>query len=385
MVLKNYLTNTAGFSAPFFRLNTPAFSKSGNTAWSRLLISAVFTVLLITSSAFAKEQYTFKFATLVPSDTAWMKEIDRWAKEVEQKSNGRLKFKIYPGGVMGDEPDVLRKIRSRQLQGAFFTGYGVGRIYSSARVLEMPFLFKNTDESDYVRDKLMHEIEAGFRYKGFELLGWPEVGAIHFFSKKPIGSLDELKKRRIWLWQGDPIGEAFAEVADVSPVPLSIIEVYTQLTAKHGSIDTVYNSAFGALTMQWYTRLSYATNVTMTNAIGALVVSNRFYKKLPDDLQKLLKTTGEQTGKRINDVTRRDNVQSITLLKESGIKFMWDWNEQEKQEMMDIRDKAAEKLIKSDYISKKMFKRTTSMLDEYRKQHNHDHMTHDQMIPDQKN
>jgi len=322
--------------------------------------------LLLTSNASAKEQYTFKFATLVPPDTAWMKEIDRWADEVYKKSDGRLKFKIYPGGVMGDEPDVLRKMRSRQLQGAFFTGYGVGRIYSSARVLEMPFLFRNTDESDYVRDQLMPEIEAGFRFKGFELLGWPEIGTIHFFSKKPIHSLDDLKSKRIWLWQGDPIGEAFAKAAGVSPVPLSIIDVYTQLTARHGSIDTVYNSTFGALTMQWHTKLSYATNVSMTNAIGSLVVSNRFYKKLPDDLQQLLKTTGKTAGENINEITRRDNVQSITLLKESGIQFMWDWNEQEKQEMMAIRDSAANELIKSDYISKKMFKRTKTMLEEFR-------------------
>lgn len=334
------------------------------------LLFAIFCVLLFslvfTSSVSAKEQYTLKFATLIPPDTAWMKEIDRWADEVYKKSNGRIKFKIYPGGVMGDEPDVLRKIRSRQLQGAFFTGYGIGRIYSSARVLEMPFLFQNTDESDYVRDHLMPEIEAGFRYKGFELLGWPEIGSIHFFSKKPIRSLEELKERRIWLWQGDPVGEAFADASGVSPVPLSIIDVYSQLTARHGSIDTVYNSAFGALTMQWHTKLSYASNISMTNAIGSLVVSNRFFKKLPEDLQQLLKTTGKEAAETINRITRRDNEQSIALLKESGIKFMWDWNDKEKQDMMNIRDKAAAQLIQSDYITEKMFTRTRTLLEEFR-------------------
>ncbi|MCW8931354.1 MAG: TRAP transporter substrate-binding protein DctP [Gammaproteobacteria bacterium] len=351
-------------------LNAPILFNSAILRQSFIFLSlfswVIFFSLLLTSSTHAKEQYTLKFATLVPPDTAWMKEIDRWAEDVYQKSNGRLKFKIYPGGVMGDEPDVLRKIRSRQLQGAFFTGYGVGRIYSSARVLEMPFLFENTNESDYVREQLMPEIEAGFRFKGFELLGWPEVGTIHFFSKQPINSLEALKKRRIWLWQGDPVGEAFADASGISPVPLSIIDVYSQLTAKHGSIDTVYNSAFGALTMQWHTKLSYATNISMTNAIGSLVVSNRFFKKLPEDLQQLLKTTGKETGDTINQITRRDNEQSISLLKESGIQFLWDWNDQEKQEMMTIRDEAAAQLIESDYISKKMFTRTTTLLEEFR-------------------
>jgi TRAP-type C4-dicarboxylate transport system substrate-binding protein len=335
-----------------------------------LLLTAMVSTTLVSTAlvntAYAKEQYTFKFATLVPADTAWMKEVDKWADEVYTKSNGRLKFKIYPGGVMGDEPDVLRKIRSRQLQGAFFTGYGIGRIYSPARVLEMPFLFHNTDESDYVRDKLMAEIDAGFKSKGFELLGWPEVGFIHFFSKKPIGSLEELKRRRIWLWQGDPISEVFAEVAHVSPVPLSIIDVYTQLSAKHGSIDTVYHAPFGALTMQWHTKLKYATNISMTNAIGALVVSNRFFTSLPDDLQQLLKTTGKQAGENITRVTRRDNEKSIALLKQSGITFMWDRNEAEAKEMLSIRDQAAAKLAKTGYIPEKLFKRTETMLDEYR-------------------
>ncbi len=318
------------------------------------------------STAQAKEQYTLKFATLIPADTAWMKEVDAWADDIYKKSHGRLKFKMYPGGVMGDEPDILRKIRSRQLQGAFFTGYGIGRIFSPARVLEMPFLFKNTDESDYVRKQLMPEIEKGFRKKGFELLGWPEVGFIHFFSKKPIGSLDELRKRRLWIWQGDPLGEALSEVAGIAPIPLSIMDVYTQLSAKHGSIDTVFNSPFGALAMQWHTKLNYASSLPATNAIGSLVVSKRFFNKLPDDLKKLLKKTGKETGDKINMISRRDNDKSIELLKKSGIEFMWDWNESEKQEMLDIRDKAAALLSRSNYIPSSYFDRTTKMLEEFR-------------------
>ena len=323
-------------------------------------------LLSLSLSTFANEQYTLKFATLIPSDTAWMKKIDLWADDLYKKSNGRLKLKMYPGGVMGDEPDVLRKIRSNQLQGAFFTGYGIGRIFPPARVLEMPFLFKNTDESDYVRKKLMPDIEAGFREKGFELLGWPEVGFIHFFSKKPIRSLEDARKRRIWIWSGDPMGEALTEVANISPVPLSIMDVYTQLSAKHGSIDTVFNSPFGAIAMQWHTKVKYASILPATNAIGSLVVSNRFFNKLPDDLKQLLSTTGKVVGDEINFITRRDNHLSIELLKQSGIEFMWDWNDEEKDEMLKIRDHAATKLASFDYIPEEYFQRTRNMLKDYR-------------------
>lgn len=335
-----------------------------------VLIRTFFIALLfaLSQNLYAKT-YTFKFATLIPPDTAWMKEIQAWADEVKEKSHGQIRFKIYPGGVMGDEPDVLRKIRSRQLQGAFFTGYGIGRIFSPARVLEIPFLFKNTDESDFVRSQIMDDIEAGFRKKGFELVGWPEVGFIHFFSKKPLSSLNDIKSHRIWLWQGDPLGEALSKAAGITPVPLSIMDVYTQLSAKHGSIDTVYNSPFGALAMQWYSKLKYASNIAMTNAIGALVIDQRFYKKLPPELQQLMKQSGKKYADKINQISRRDNQQSIELLKQSGIVFMWDWNEEEKQQMLDIRDKAARALSSSNYIPAAYFERTRKLLEQYRKEH----------------
>lgn len=334
-------------------------------------MSKLFLIYFICSIAHAEKTYTLKFATLIPPDTAWVNSIQKWSDELKAKSNNRLQLKIYPGGVMGDEPDVLRKIRSQQLHGAFFTGYGIGRIYPPARVLEMPFLFKNTDESDYVRQRIMPGIEAGFREKGYELVGWPEVGFLHFFSKNPINSLNDLRTSRVWLWQGDPMGEAFASAAGVSPVPLSIMDVYTQLSAQHGSIDTVYNSPFGALAMQWHTKLKFATNVPMTNAIGGLVISQKFYSKLPADLQKLLRETGQKIASEINLDARRDNKKSIELLKQSGIEFGWEWTQEEKSQMLDIRNQAADTLNQSGYIPEKHFTQVKNILAEY-----HQHAPH---------
>ncbi len=332
-------------------------------------------ILLLTfnlafSSASIAETYVLKFATLMPTGTAWTKILDDWVREVEDKSNGRIKFRMYSGGVMGDEPDVLRKIRKGQLHGGLFTGYGIGRIYSPARVLEMPFLFKNVNESDYVREQIMPELEIGFRKNGFELLGWPEVGFIHFFSTKPITSIDDIKKLRIWLWQGDPLGEAFFKAANVDPIPLSIMDVYTQLSAKHGSIDTVYTSTFGAIALQWYTKLNYATHIPLTNAIGGIVISNRFFNKLPANLQQLLKTTGKIMSDKIRLNAREENRKSIGILEKNGIEFMLDWDEVDMDEILTIRNNAASYLEQTNYIPASLFSRTKKLLTEYRNQHN---------------
>ena len=331
-----------------------------------LRILVLLIAVLSSSQVFAKETYTLKFATLLPTGTAWSKLLDNWVTEVETKSQGRLKFKMYSGGVMGDEPDVLRKIRKNQLQGGLFTGYGIGRIYSPARVLEMPFLFRDTKESDYVRDQLMPEIEIGFKQSGFELLGWPEIGFIHFFSQHKIESIEDMKKSRIWLWQGDPLGEAFFKAADISPVPLSIIDVYSQLSAKHGSIDTVYISTFGAIGLQWHTKLKYSTNIAVTNAIGGLVISNRFFDKLPDDLQQLLKTTGKIMSDNVRKNARFENERSRNLLERYGIQFLWDWNEHEVKEFTRIIDQSAKHLEETDYIPASFSNKARDLLEQYR-------------------
>ena len=330
----------------------------------RLLISSLL-LLSLSTSASAKT-YVLKFATLMPTGTSWTKLLDDWVRDVEQQSDGRLKFKMYPGGVMGDEPDVLRKIRKGQLHGGMFTGYGIGRIHSPARVLEVPFLFKNTDESDYVREQIMPELEAGFRDSGFELLGWPEVGFIHFFSKQPISSMDDIRKFNIWLWQGDPLGEAFFKAAAIDPIPLSIMDVYTQLSARHGSIDTVYTSSFGAIALQWYTKLNYATHIPFTNAIGGLIVSNRFYNKLPPDLQQLLKTTGKKLGDDIRRLAREENQKSLAILEKNGIEFMFDWSDVDMTEMLEIRDLAAKHLEATDYIPAATFARAQKLVTDFR-------------------
>jgi len=334
-----------------------------------MVLRALCLILLLAfSTSSIAETYTLKFATLMPTGTAWSKILDDWVKEVEEKSNGRIIFKMYSGGVMGDEPDVLRKIRKGQLHGGMFTGYGIGRIYSPARVLEMPFLFKNVEESDYIREQIMPDLEVGFRESGFELLGWPEVGFIHFFSTKRITSVDDIRKLRIWLWQGDPLGEAFFKASNIDPIPLSIIDVYTQLSAKHGSIDTVYTSTFGAIALQWYSKLKYATRIPLTNAIGGLIVSSRFYKKLPEDLQQLLKTTGKAMSDEIRLNAREENRESIGILEKNGIEFMFDWDEVNMDEILAIRDNAAAYLEKTDYIPASVFAKTEKLLTEYRNQ-----------------
>ena len=327
-----------------------------------LLIS--LTLLSASPASWAKKTWQLKFATLAPTGTAWTDLLEDWAEEVRIKSDGRLTFKIYAGGVQGDEPDVLRKIRFGQLHGGAFTGYGIGHFYSPARALELPFLFNSLDEVDHVRGKLMPEIAQGYRDNGYELLGWMEVGLVRFFSKEPLYSVDDLRKQRIWQWQGDPMGRAFFDASGIRPVPLSIIDVYTSLST--GLINTVYGPPLGALALQWFTKTSYVTNVPMANGIGSLIVSRRFFQNLPQDLQKLLKSTGNATGEKLISTTRRDNEASLDILRDKGLKFTLNPEDLDMEELNRISSRAGESLMRSGYIPEYTLSKINQWLAEYR-------------------
>lgn len=323
-----------------------------------------FLLLLCAFTARADEPYVLKFATLAPAGSTWMNLIAEWAGKVEKESQGRIKFKFYPGGVSGDEPDMIRKIRFGQIHGAAMTGHGIGSLYSPARVLEIPFLFRNYEEVDYVRAQMMPEIRAGFRKNDYELLGWMEVGFVRFFSRTPIHSMDDLKKRRIWQWQGDPLSAAFFSASNIAPVPLPITEVFTSLST--GLIDTVIAPPLGAIALQWFTKTPYMTEVPMADGIGGLVVSSKFFNRLPKDLQELLLRTGNEASEKLLVETRKDNEKSLGVLKQNGVTFTLAWKDINEADVFSIRDRAATDLAKSGYIPAEVYDRARKALAEYR-------------------
>ena len=267
---------------------------------------------LVTLTAHAADPYVLKFATLAPQGSTWMKAFDAWGKELASRSQGRLVVKFYPGGISGDEPDMLKKIRFGQLHGAALSGHGIGEIYSPARILETPFLFRDLAEVDAVRATILPAIENGFRKGQYELLAWMEVGNVHFFSTKPLASLDELGSRRIWQWQGDRFIEAFFDANGWSPVALPITEVYPGLST--GLVDTVVSTPLASIALQWAGKTPYMSPLPMATGIGAVVVSSRFYASLPADLQALLKSTGAPLSQRLIADTRRDDLKALAVL-----------------------------------------------------------------------
>jgi TRAP-type transport system periplasmic protein len=277
-------------------------------------------LVFLTAWSVSGQQYTIKFATLAPEGSTWMKVMRDLDATLREQSGGRLGFKLYPGGVAGDEKDVIRKIRLGQYNGGGFTGVGIGEVAKKVRILDAPLLFRNYDEVDYITQKYEREFEQALEEGGFVLLGWAEVGFIYVFSDRLLSSLDDLKSGKAWMWEGDPIAQAAYQAIGVSPVPLSITDVMTSLQT--GMINAVYSSPYALIALQWFTRVGYASTQPLGNALGAAIVSKRLYDSLPDDLRSLLLSDGRKYIGQLTPSSRQDNAKAIETLKKRGMKFI---------------------------------------------------------------
>jgi len=258
-----------------------------------------------------------KFASLAPEGTSWMKEMHALAEDLAQATDGRVTLKLYPGGVAGDERDVLRKIQAGQLHGAGFTGNGLGEILPAARVLDTPFLFHDIDEYDSVLATVTDTLQTLFLEKGYELGGWASVGWVYLFSKNPIGSVNDLKRARAWVWETDPLAAALFAKINISPIPLPLPQVLTSLQT--GVVDAAYISPSAAVSLQWFTRVKYMTDLPLTHSTGAIVLSDRFLSKLTLADRATTVHLFRQHMRVLEPVIREEEQKSLQVLADEGI------------------------------------------------------------------
>lgn len=275
-------------------------------------------ILLTALAAYGGEvPRIIKFATLAPEGSTWMKVMGELNKELLEKTQGRVKFKMYPGGISGDEKDVVKKVRIGQLHAAGFTGVGLGEIAPPVRILDAPWLFRNLDEVDHVYKKFDKDFTGYLEKAGYVLLGWTELGRVHVFSKDPISSPADMKKAKMWVWEGDPIAEAAYRALGVSPIPLSVVDVMSSLQA--GLIDAVYGPPMGVVALQWFTKTKHIYSVPMADSAGAVLLSKKAFDELSAGDQKLLKDLASSHLRRLTLLGREENEKALASLRSQGL------------------------------------------------------------------
>ena len=278
----------------------------------------LFFTILVLSFSLPLQAATLKIATVTPEGSQWMQDMRAGAKEIKERTEGRVQIKYYGGGVMGNDKKVLNRIRLGALQGGAFTPTALAGQYSGLNLYGLPMVFDSEEEAGYVRSRLDSKLSAGLEEAGFVNFGFAAGGFAILMSNTPVDSLSDLKGKKVWIPEGDEIGRRTMEVMSLSPVTLPLTDVLTGLQT--GLIDIVPMSPIGAVILQWHTKVKYITVLPLVYTLGFMAVDKRAFGKLSNDDQAVVREVMERTYRKFDKDNLIANRGARDALLNTGIK-----------------------------------------------------------------
>ena len=280
--------------------------------------SRVLVAMLLACLGFVASAADLKLATVAPDGSHWMTQMRAGAEEIKTRTGGRVVVKFYPGGVMGNDSQVLRKIRVNQLQGGAFSAGGLAERYPGLNVYGIPLLFRSLAEVDAVRARLDAKLAAGLEQAGFVTFGFVEGGFANLFSNEPIRTVNEMRRKKVWVPDGDQISFLAMQEMGLSPVTLPVTDVLTGLQT--GLIEITFASPVVALVLQWHTKVKYITRLPVSYSYGVPAIEKEAFGHLSADDQKVVREVMTKVLSGLDQEARAENDRAYETLLGAGLK-----------------------------------------------------------------
>ncbi len=220
-------------------------------------------------------------ATLAPDGSLWHQLLIDMGHRWHEATDGNVVLRIYPGGIAGDERDMIRKIRIGQIHAAAVTIEGLTEISRDMNVFYIPMLVDSFEDLDTIRQALSPQLFAALKKGGFRVLSWADIGWAYWFTKEPIMVPKELRKLRIFTWAGDYYTAELWKTAGFHPVPLSSVDILPSLQT--GIIDAFSTTPLAALSFQWFSLAPNMLDLKWGPIIGAIILSDRIWNSIPPE------------------------------------------------------------------------------------------------------
>lgn len=277
-------------------------------------------IALLMSSQTAGAATTLKIATIAPDGTSWMQALRKAAVEIDKRTGGEVKFRFFPGGVMGNDKSVLRKIRIGQLQGGVLVSGGLTEVYPNIALYNIPFIFRNYQEVDYVRQRLDPVLIKGLEEHGYVSFGFSEGGFAYLMSKTSVRSLDDLKGRKVWVPEDDRISRIAVEAVGVTPIPLPLTDVLPGLQT--GLIDTIAGSPIGVIALQWQPQVKFLVDEPLVYLYATMAIDRKAFTRIGPEHQAVVREVMSGAFRMLDRQNRQDDASAREALKKHGIRFV---------------------------------------------------------------
>jgi TRAP-type C4-dicarboxylate transport system substrate-binding protein len=278
---------------------------------SRRITSCLVLTGLLVAAARA-QQIEIKMATLAPQGSPWHKVLERMGERWRTISGGKVKLTIYAGGTLGDEPDMVNKLRISQIQAVALSGAGMGDVEPGVSCLQIPMMFESYEELDYVRDRMAPKLEKMIEARGYLVLNWGDAGWVHIFSKNPLRSVDDLRKMSLFTWAGSNDELELWKANNFKPVPLAATDILMGLQT--GLIEAVPTTPLYALWNQCFALAKYMNDIKWAPLVGATVVSKAAWEKIPPDQRASMLKAARDSGEELRGSIRSMGDAAVTTM-----------------------------------------------------------------------
>ena len=284
---------------------------------ARNMVITLAILMFVQAHPVLAQKILLDVGTLAPEGSPWHEILLEMRQEWRRISGDRVQLRIYPSGVQGDEVEMLRKVRIGQLEAVALSSAGLSHIDKSVASLQIPMAIESYEELDYVVEKLAPRIETAMAERGFIVLNWGDVGWVHFFTKEPARTLDDIRRMRLFTTAGDPETEKLYKKFGFHPIPLAMTDMIPSLQT--GLIDAFDMPPLFALLEQSFALTGHMISVRWAPLVAATVVSERAWKRIPEEWREPMREAARRVATSRRDEIRRMGDEAVVEMEKRGL------------------------------------------------------------------
>ncbi len=262
--------------------------------------------------------HIWKVGSIVPRGMGWSKQMESIViPRIYEATQGDLYFKIYWGGIKGDNQDMVRQMDSGELDAAGFDGQGAVLAVKEFAVLELPFLFRNSAEVDYIRKKMFPVFSQYTEKNDFKLFMWVDQDFDQVYSSKiKLSGPADFRQATFINWNGI-LGEKMFRNLGARAIPMEISKINSAL--KNKEADACIMPAMWAVGTQAHSIFRYVNPIKIQYSPAVLLNTMDAWNQIPEPYRNSMIAIRDEFSEKFITTTRKDNDRALRAMLEYGI------------------------------------------------------------------
>jgi TRAP-type C4-dicarboxylate transport system substrate-binding protein len=238
-------------------------------------------------------------------------------QEWREATDGQVNLRVYPGGVVGDERDMIRKMRIGQIQGAAITSEGLTEVNPQYSVFFIPMLYQDFSDLDMLYERLGNDLVSNSEKNGFKVLMMVDVGWVYWFTSELIRTPEDLRRQTIFSWAGDYRTAALWGKSGFHVVPLAMTDMLSGLQT--GMVNAMAFNPMYVLSQQSFGITKYMLDMKWGSLSAAVVLDIRTWNRIDPKYQVKMEEIAKNISADFQKKNRVESDKAIDAMKEYGL------------------------------------------------------------------